>query len=438
MEQIAVKGTHDIIEDETLAYQEIEMVLRSISEVYSYNEYRTPIIEHSELFTRSVGESSDIVRKEMYNFLDKGGRNITLRPEFTASIVRSIVNAKLYATADLPIKAYYCGPAFRYERPQAGRYRQFNQFGVEAIGVRSPFVDAEVISLGYHALQALGFEHIVLKINTLGDDITKENYKTAIKDYFSTCIDKMCGDCQERYKMNPLRILDCKMENDQQYIVKAPKMENYLTADAKSYFNQVLSLLDELQINYEKDDTLVRGLDYYSDVVFEFHYFDKQGKSIGALGAGGHYDKLVSELGGGKLDGVGLALGEERLYSVLKNEQLIPDYHTQVDFYVMPISENEFEQAYVISDYLRTLGFRTEACYEAKSMKALFKRAERKQAHFAVIIGENEVKTNSVIIKNMKSQEQQTVALKDLEEVADKLFEEIEHDEECHHNHEEE
>lgn len=434
MEQIAVKGTHDIIENEALSYQEIELLLRSIAEVYGYNEYRTPIIEHSELFTRSVGESSDIVRKEMYSFQDKGGRSITLRPEFTASIVRSIVNSKLYATSDLPIKAYYMGPTFRYERPQAGRYRQFNQFGVESIGVRSPFVDAEVITLGYNCLRALGFEHIVLKINTLGDDGSKEAYKTAIKEYFSNCIDKMCDDCQERYKLNPLRILDCKIEEDQQYIKNAPKMEKYLSEDALKYYNKVIELLDELQIPYEKDDTLVRGLDYYSDVVFEFHYFNAEGKSIGALGAGGHYDKLVNELGGGKLDGVGLAFGEERLYSVLKEEKLIPDYHTQLDFFVMPITENEKTQAYIITDFLRNLGFRSDMCFIEKSIKSQFKTAERKNSLFAVIIGENEIQTNAVIIKNMKTQNQQTVYLKDLEETADKLFDEIEKEEAHHHD----
>ena len=204
-----VKGTHDIYDDEARGFDYIEMVLKAVAEMYAFNQIRTPIIEHTELFNRSVGESSDIVRKEMYTFLDKGDRSITLRPEVTAGVMRSIVSNKLYATKDLPIKEFYIGPCFRYERPQAGRYRQFNQFGVESVGVTNAYQDVETIMLGYDALRFLGFKNVKLKINSLGDQESRDNYKEALKTYFANHIDEMCEDCQERFKINPLRILDC-------------------------------------------------------------------------------------------------------------------------------------------------------------------------------------------------------------------------------------
>ncbi|MFA5283866.1 MAG: histidine--tRNA ligase [Bacilli bacterium] len=426
MEINPVKGTHDVVEEEALAYQEIEKIMRSVAEVYGFNEYRTPVLEYSELFSRSVGESSDIVRKEMYTFLDKANRSVTMRPEWTASIVRSIVSNKLYATKDLPIRAYYMGPSFRYERPQAGRYRQFNQFGVELIGEKNPYYDAEIIVLGYSILRFLGFQDITLKINTLGDDVSKSAYQKAIKTYFAKHIDKMCDDCKERLQINPLRILDCKVEEDQKIVRKAPKMSSYLNEESRDYFNKVTTLLDNMEIPFEIDETLVRGLDYYSDLVFEFHYLDKQKKSIGALGAGGHYDKLVSELGGGPLHGVGFAFGEERVYEILRQEKLIPDLQERSDIYVMSISKNELDYAYDIAMRLRFNGYRTICNYSDKTLKSQFKTATKHNAYFAVIVGEEEAKNETFNIKNLATQEQQSAKLKDLQTVVDKLFEEIE------------
>lgn len=267
-----VKGTHDVIKEEALKYSYIEETLTNIAVNYGYQEFRTPIIENSELFTRSVGDSSDIVRKEMYTFEDKGGRSITLRPEMTAGIVRSMVNAKLFANQDFPVKAFYCGPNFRYERPQQGRYRQFNQFGVECAGVSTVERDVETIVLGYHMLSFLRFKNLKLLINTLGDEETRENYKKALREYFGAHIEEMCNDCKERYKLNILRILDCKDPDDRPIIDKAPKITDYLSDAARERFEKIKKYLTNLEIPFEVDDELVRGLDYYTGVVFEFHY----------------------------------------------------------------------------------------------------------------------------------------------------------------------
>ena len=417
---VTVKGTHDVINDEAIAYQEIELAFRELADLYGYLEFKTPVLEYSKLFTRSVGESSDIVRKEMYEFLDKGGRSVSLRPEFTASIVRAAANAKLFNTQDLPIKAFYVGPAFRYERPQAGRYRQFYQLGLEALGERSPILDAEIISFGYKFLQLLGFKNLKLKINTLGDDESKSNYKKAIKEYFKPHLEEMCSDCKERYELNPLRILDCKVPSDIELVKNAPSMKNYLTSESKEYYSLILDMLNELQIPFEEDDSLVRGLDYYSDVVFEYHFYDEEGKSIGALGAGGHYDKLIGELSGINHDGVGLAFGLERLYSVLQSNNLLPDMTHVLDVMVMPISDNEVPFSYIITEYIRDLGYKCDISYSPKSLKSQFKKAERKNTRFALIVGEDELKTQTAILKNMETQVQEKVPLQDLADALDK------------------
>ena len=402
-----VKGTHDIIAEEANAFNYIENLLKQISELFGYNEVRPPVMEYSELFVRGVGESSDVVRKEMYTFLDKGERSITLRPEFTAGIMRLIVQNKLLATNELPFKAYYTGPVFRYERPQLGRYRQFNQFGVEAVGNDSPEIDVETIALAYTILTSLNLEKVKLKINTIGDDESRENYKKALKAYFADKLDQMCPDCHTRFELNPLRILDCKVPEDQLIVAKAPKMKDYLSNSAKARFDRVLALLDEMQIPYEVDDTLVRGLDYYSEVVYEFHYVSKEGNDYGAIGAGGHYGHLVKELGGPDVSGVGFSFGVERLYSVLKDDNLLPpSLNNPVEIYVMPMGDVAKPLAMQVATELRVSGYRTDMCFEDVKLGNMFKRAERKGASFAVIIGENEVNNQEVIIKNMASQEQ--------------------------------
>jgi len=417
-----VKGTHDVILDEAQKYTYIENVLQNTAQLFGYKEFRTPIIETSELFLRSVGDSSDIVRKEMYTFEDKGGRSITLRPEITAGIVRSMVNAKLFAMQDYPVKGYYTGPCFRYERPQQGRYRQFNQFGIECIGITSPHRDAEVISMGFDSLVFLGFENVTLKINTLGDDESRENYKKALRDYFGSHIENMCNDCKERYQLNVLRILDCKDPDDQEIVKNAPKISDFLSENAKQSFETIKKDLDFLNIPYEVDESLVRGLDYYSGVVFEFHYTSSKGKNYGAIGAGGHYGKLVSEIGGPDIEGCGYAMGIERLASVMSDDNLFEDLTDTTDIYVMPLGERATAASLGIANYLRVSGYNCEVCLEGKGMSQMFKKAERRNALYAIIVGDNELDNDEFVIKNLASQEQFKVSSDDLLKKLDELL----------------
>ena len=410
-----VKGTRDIIGEEANAFNYIENLLKQICELFAYNEVKPPVLEHTELFIRGVGESSDVVRKEMYTFLDKAERSVTMRPEFTAGIMRLIIQNKLLATNELPLKTYYVGPVFRYERPQLGRYRQFYQFGVEAVGNNTPEIDVETIVLAYTILTSLNLDNVSVKINTIGDEESRNNYRTALKEYFSKYLDQMCPDCHSRFELNPLRILDCKVPEDQKIVANAPKMKDYLSNNAKERFNKVLKLLDEMDIPYEVDDTLVRGLDYYSETVYEFHYVSSNGNNYGAIGAGGHYGGLVKELGGPDVAGVGFSFGIDRLYSVLRDDDLLPDgLDNPIEIYVMPMGEVAKPLAMQTAAALRISGYRVDMCFEEAKLGNMFKRAERKGAKFAVIIGENEVNNQEVIIKNLATTTQNSVPVSEL------------------------
>lgn len=419
------RGTYDAFDGDALNIEKLSSMLSGIVSLYGYQPIHTPIYEQTELFARSAGESSDIVTKEMFTFQDKGGRSITLRPEVTAGVIRAIVNGKLYATKDLPLKYYYYGPAFRYERPSAGRYRQFNQFGVECVGVSNYLSDVECISMGYRALTMLGFDDLILKINTLGDEASRARYQEALRAYFADKIETMCPDCKRRYEQNVLRILDCKDPDDRATISAAPKMKDYLSEEAKEYFSRVLALLDEQQIPYVIDDTLVRGLDYYSHVVFEYHYVSKDGTSLGAIGAGGHYDHLVKEIGGPDLSSVGFALGIERVNTLLK--EIHPETYEKVtsDVFVIHLGEETLTHAYLLSQELRANGFRTDLTFENKSIGAQFKIAARKGAKYALIVGENEMKEYVYPVKNLATAEQENVAYQQLIDYFDqKIIEE--------------
>jgi len=416
-----VKGTHDIIAEEANIYSGIEYDCRIVAELFGFQEIRTPIIEHTPLFLRSVGESSDIVTKEMYTFDDKGGRSLTLRPELTAGVMRSIVSNKLYANADLPLKYFYFGPCFRYERPQAGRYRQFHQFGVELVGATSYLQDAEVIILGKRILDSLGLEKVKVSINSLGDDLSRENYRKALKEYFSKNIDSMCEDCKRRLEINPLRILDCKVPEDRPIIEKAPKMSDYLSDAARVHYENVVEALKKVGIEVEQDDTLVRGLDYYTGIVFEFHMAEKD--DVGAIGGGGHYKNLLAEIGGPDLEGVGLSFGLERLYYVFQQVNGPQTMDIGPDFFIMAMGEEEIELSFTLADILRSNGYAIEMNYETKSFKSLFKVAERKHAKFAIIIGEEEMTKNQLSVKNLKTQEQTVVKTDDMLMVFKSLLE---------------
>lgn len=425
MEVKNVKGTHDVFESEADAYSAIEGLMRSIANVYAYKEVRSPVLEYTEVFVRGTGEASDVVRKEMYTFEDKGHRSVTMRPEFTAGMMRLVVQNKMYATNELPLKLFYCGPVFRYERPQLGRYRQFNQFGVEAIGNDSVYNDAECIALAYTILQSLGLENVTIKVNTLGDEESRNNYRSALKAYFAEHINNMCEDCKSRFELNPLRILDCKVPDDRPIIDKAPMVNDYLSDASRERFAKLLSTLETLGIPYEVDSTLVRGLDYYSETVFEFHYVSATGNDYGAIGAGGHYGKLMKDLGGPDLPGVGFSFGIERIYSVLKDDELLPDLDEGLDFYVMPLEEKVQEYAQAVALSLRSNGYVVDYCFDQVKMGNMFKRAANKKAKYAVIIGGNEMDTNTVIVKDLEKQEQAVYGVDELIDKVDAIFDRL-------------
>ena len=434
MSIIAVKGTHDIYGDEAEGYAYIQNVFKAVSELYGYRPLETPILEHTNLFERSTGESSDVVRKEMYTFLDKGNRSLTLRPEGTAGVIRSILEHKYYATEDLPLKVYYAGPVFRYERPQLGRYRQFIQAGVECVGEDSPYLDAECICLAMQTFSLLGFKNLKLKVNTLGDASTRAAYRAALKEFFASKVDNMCEDCKQRFVLNPMRILDCKVPEDQEIVKDAPKMKDFLTVEAEERYYKTLSIINAMGIEYEMDDNLVRGLDYYGHIVFEIHALSDAGKDYGALAGGGHYDGMLTELGGPKdIDhGVGFAAGVERLYSVLKDNGNLDEVKHQLDIYLMPIGDEVIDDCYELLENIRLIGYSAIMPFKSAKMGSMFKKAERSGAKFALIIGENELEQGIAQLKNLQTKEQTEVSLQNLDEELDEAFRAIEeHEEGC-------
>lgn len=440
----AVKGTHDLFGEEADGYSYIQNVFQAVAELYGYRRIETPILEATEVFSRSTGESSDVVRKEMYTFQDKAGRSLTLRPEGTAGVIRSIVENKLYATNDLPLKVYYVGPVFRYERPQLGRYRQFIQAGVEAVGLDSARLDAETIALAMQTLSYLGFENLKVKVNTLGDEASRKAYRDALKEYFASRIDSMCDDCKERLRLNPMRILDCKVPEDQEIAKGAPKMKDFLSDEASKRFYETLSIINDLGIDYEIDDSLVRGLDYYGQVVFEVHAISKEGKDYGALLGGGHYDGMMEDFGGPKENdsGVGFALGVERLYSLMKDNGMLNDVSHGLDVYVMPIGEEVKDDAFTLAEQVRGMGYSVEIPFVSGKLSSYFKKAQRRNAKVALILGNDDLEKGVVQLKDLEKQTQKEVPLEGLEDALDEVFGEGEDDgcgsDCCCHHHEEE
>lgn len=404
-----VKGTHDIYGLEASEYGNIELRAKLLASLYGYREIKTPVLEHTALFKRAVGSSTDIVRKEMYTFEDKAGRSLSLRPEFTAGIVRSVVNNKLYAAGELPVKLFYAGPCFRYERPQAGRYRQFGQFGVEAIGAPSVYLDAEAISLGYRIIESLGFKKIVLRLNSLGDEASRRDYEKALVAYFSAHVDRMCSDCQLRLKSNPLRILDCKDPDDRKIIQGAPKIMDYLSKESAVYLKQVELALKDLGITCETDGDLVRGLDYYSGVVWEYVVADEGAPDVGAVGGGGHYDRLVEELGGPALEGVGFSLGIERLASLSSALFAGDGLENGPDFYFIPLLQEALERYFPIVEKLRLAGLVVDMPFKVRSPGTALKAASKAKAKFAVLVGPDELARGEASVKNLRTGEQVSV-----------------------------
>lgn len=412
------KGTVDITGKDGLIWEYIDNEVANTMRNYNYEFIRTPIFESSELFHRSVGESSDIVRKETYDFVDKGERNITLRPEGTAGVVRSFLENKEYANPDAS-KYYYNGTMYRYERPQTGRLREFTQFGVEVLGSNDELTDAEVISLQYRILEGLGIPNLQININTLGDNESRNNYRDALVKYLEPHIKDLCPDCQERYKSNPLRILDCKFDADNDILKNAPKTIDYLNEESKNRFERVLKYLDFLEIDYEVNPKIVRGLDYYDHTVFEIVSLDNADSKACVLGGGGRYNKLIKELGGPDSYGIGWACGKDRIVNMLKEMPLYQNIQKEVDVYVMAVSDEEKLYSLNITQNLRLNGVSCEFDNIGRGLKGQFKHADRLNAKYLVILNNEDLKMGLVNIKDNRTKEEEKI---DIDEVTDYII----------------
>ena len=402
------KGCHDLYGIEAKKWKYIDKVIDSLMERYNYTYERTPIFESSELFHRGVGESTDIVTKETYDFKDRGERSITLRPEGTAGIVRSYIENKMYGEPG-PVKVYYNGTMYRYERPQSGRDREFTQFGVEVLGSDDPLVDAEVISIPVILYKMLGLKGIKVKINSLGDKESRDNYRDALVKYFKPHIKELCEDCLERLDKNPLRILDCKVDKDSPILKNAPKTIDYLNEESKERFEKVKEYLTELEIDYEVDERLVRGLDYYNHTVFEIEASVEGFGSNNVIGAGGRYNGLVDALDGPVTPCMGFATGVGRLVQALDLEEVKLPIVDDIELFVMYVSDTEKKYAISLVQYLRANGYRVDTEYTGRSLKAQFKQADRLNAKYLILLNDDDLSHDEIKIKNNKTKEEELV-----------------------------
>lgn len=401
----APRGTKDILPGAVNGWRYVESVLRDVCREFNYQEIRTPIFEHTELFQRGIGDGTDVVDKEMYTFNDRSGRSITLRPENTAAVVRSFVENKLYAEP-MPLKVFYIGPMFRYDRPQAGRMRQFHQFGVEAMGSPSPVVDAETILLAITVLKRLGLKDLKLKINSVGCPKCRPQHRTLLQDYFRPHLKELCEDCQSRFDRSPLRILDCKVDHDKPFMAGAPKITDSLCEECHDHFEMVKKLLDEAGVDYEVDSTLVRGLDYYTKTAYEVQYSPLGAQSV--VG-GGRYDGLVEELGGPSTPGVGFAMGLERIILALEKQGLLKSEKEAIDVFAVVPDEGGTADAFKAVMTLREAGYSCDMNQIGRSMKAQMKQADRAGARFALIFGEEERSRGAVTVRNMADSSQEEI-----------------------------
>lgn len=414
MEFSAPRGTKDILPEEILNWKRIEEISRTIFRIYGYEEISTPIFEETSLFTRSIGEVTDIVQKQMLNLEAKEPR-LSLRPEATASVARAYIEHSFHKKQGLT-KLFYIGPMFRSERPQKGRLREFHHIGVEAIGVTNPFLDAEAISLCAGLLKNIGVEDFLLKINSLGCKQDKERLAKVLKELLEKKVNSLCVDCQNRFHKNIFRILDCKNQGCREIVNKIDLKGKFLCADCQKYFNQVLGALKQLNIPFEVSNQLVRGLDYYTHTVFEISH-----SSLGsqdALGAGGRYNNLVKDLGGPDLGAVGFALGFERVLMAAKSKENIKNPLTEV--FIATLGEKAFEAGFNLLDKIRKSGVSSQIDFEAASLKSQMRQANNLKAKLVVLIGDEELKNNSVVLKDMVSGNQENISLENLIEVVKK------------------
>ena len=404
----APRGTQDFLPEQTGDWQKLEEKIRSICRIYGFGEVRTPIFESTELFLRGIGETTDVVTKEMYTFEDRGGRSMTLRPENTASVVRAYLEHKLYGDQKVH-KFYYMGPMFRHDRPQAGRYRQFNQFGVEEIGSQDPAVDAEIIAMAFQLFRELGLNDLVLHLNSVGCPKCRPVYRQKLIEFFDGKRDELCDDCKSRLDKNPLRVLDCKEDGERMLSEGVPLIADYLCEECAEHFEKVQSYLTGIGISFEKDPRLVRGLDYYTKTAFEIMYAPLGAQST--VCGGGRYDGLIEEIGGPSVPGIGFAVGMERLLLTLKEQGLLPPVEEMRPAYIVALGDEARKEAFILQQALRAKSLYAEIDTNGRSMKGQMKAANKINADFTVIIGEDELAQGQAQIRNMETKEQETVAL---------------------------
>jgi len=415
----APRGTHDILPSESYRWHVVEEQIRKICQNFGYKEIRTPMFESTELFERGVGDTTDVVQKEMYTFLDKGGRSITLKPEGTAGIVRSFIENSIYANPQ-PTKLYYLYPCFRYEKPQAGRLREFHQFGVEVFGSPTASMDAEVISLAMSLLSRLGVTGIELNINSIGCPKCRKEYNEKLKDYFRPHLGDLCETCRERFEKNPLRILDCKSAECKKIYENAPVLLDHICDECNDHFESLKKYLEIMEIPYNIDATIVRGLDYYTKTVFEI--ISKNKGSEGTICGGGRYDGLIEEVGGPKNPGVGFGMGLERLLLVLESIGKLPENNECPDIFIANIGDaaDMFVQKLVLD--LRKSGIAAERDYLERSVKAQMKYANKLDAKFSAVIGDDDIEAGKVSVKNMTTGEVAEVSFSDMAEYLNSLL----------------
>ncbi len=406
----APRGTKDVIPQESYKWQYVEEKIRNICKNYGYKEVRVPVFEHTEVFERGVGDTTDVVQKEMYTFDDKGGRSITLRPEGTSGTVRCFLENNLYAETQ-PTKMYYMLSCYRYEKPQAGRLREFHQFGIEAFGSPDSSIDAEVISMAFNLLKSLGVKNLKLYVNSIGCPQCRREYNSKLKNYFSDYKDELCETCKTRLEKNPMRIIDCKVAHCEEIGADAPKILNEQCPECTEHYNKLCKYLDAMGIEYEIDDTIVRGLDYYTTTVFEI-------KSEGlVVCGGGRYNGLVEELGGKSTPGVGFGMGMERLLMILEAQNLLPEAKSDVQLYISNIGDDADVYAQKLVNELRLEGICAEKDLMSRSLKAQMKYADKIGAKYTVVIGDDEIKNGKVNVKNMSTGEQREVEISDFKNV---------------------
>lgn len=405
------KGTRDIYGKEAKKWKYVQQVIDSIMEKYNYNYIRVPVFESSELFHRGVGETSDIVTKETYDFKDRGDRNLTLRPEGTAGVVRSYIENKMYGDSIQPVKLYYNCAMYRYERPQSGRYRELTQLGYEILGTDDPLSDAEVISLAVNIYIILGLKGIKVNINSLGDKESRDTYRDALIEYFAPKINDLCDDCKERLNKNPLRILDCKVDKELDILKNAPKTIDYLNDESKERFEKVKEYLEVMGVDYVVNTSIVRGLDYYNHTVFEIESDVEGFGAQNVIGAGGRYNGLVEQLDGPKTSCVGFAAGFDRLMLALEKENVKLPVDDSVDAFIMYVNEEEKKYATYLTQELRLNGFTVETEYNNRALKGQFKQADRLNTKYLIILNSEDLKNNEIKVKNNKTKDEEVISL---------------------------